>query len=343
MKFSTIIENICPQSKLTSFFAYEKLLKEGAEQTDNIDEADVVYIHPCKLVFSRSKDLLEKLKKENKKVVVQQCYDKRDFDGMKNVVFSSYDETIKEREGFKSFDAARGSVLLNIGRGCDRNCTYCPITKGKKISSRPMDYILNDIKDAKRIYLSADDCASYEYGLVELLERIPKDKRITLSYVYPAYLLKNKEYFIENADRIKFDILSIQSGSKRILKLMNRGDYDPAELIDLKDKLDFNVLHFIYGYPTETTEDFMESVTVANDMGVKNVGWFEYNIYDGTESKRRYGDKKSDHLSFMRDYVTKVMDQKIHHRADFGILPGQIVMFNKDGLIVEEKIISRRF
>lgn len=282
---------------------------------------------------------LKSLKRTIKKVVVQQCYDENDFEGMKNISFSSYDETIKGEEGFKSFDRGRRSILLNIGRGCNRNCTYCPITKGKKISSRPIDYILDDIKDAKKVYLSADDCASYEYGLVELLERIPRDKKIVLSYVYPAYLLRNRDYFIKNADRVKFDILSIQSGSKRILKLMNRGDYAPADLIELRDRLDFNVLHFIYGYPTETVEDFMESVTVANDMGVKNVGWFEYNVYDGTESKKRYGNEKSEQLSFMRDYVTKVMNQGIHRRADFGILPGQIVMFDEKGLIVTEKIL----
>jgi radical SAM superfamily enzyme YgiQ (UPF0313 family) len=300
MKFSIIADQLCSLSKVNIGAFYKKMISEGHELIIDYMEADIIIFQPCRLV-KINKKLIDKIK--NKKIKALFCYKKEDFNSVKEIDFIS--NKWIEKENNKPVFRRKDTYFSYIGSGCIRRCAYCPI-KRKNLASRPIKSILKDIQGAKRVVLCADDCSSYGYGLIKLLEKIPQ-KDIVLSYVYPAYLIENADYFIENKERISIDIMPMQSASQRILKLMNRGDYDAKKILDIINQLRIYNMHFIFGYPTETWDDFIE--TVNFEKNVKTVEgktlWFAYGAYEGTESEKIYGKKKNPLILSMEEYLLK--------------------------------------
>ncbi len=310
MKFCVLVGQLCLSTNINISSIYKKLTEEGNEFVTSIEEADMVVFHPCELVPIR-KDVLESISK--KRVIILACYNEEDYKEIDDKEFVSLDYFCEENASFVNEEASH----IRIGFGCNHHCSYCPI-KRKTIKSRKIESILKDIGSAKKIILQADDCASYQYGLIELLDAIP-GKEISLIYVYPSYLLSNKDYFIKNKDRISINVLPIQSASKRILKMMNRGDYDSLhEEIDFFNSISFNLVEFIFGYPTETWEDFMETVSFSKKLKKDAIRlWIPYNSYKGTESEKKHGKTKSDLIFKMKEYIEKEMDQNINKMLNF--------------------------
>lgn len=300
MKFSIITDQLCVLSKVNIGAFYKKMISEGHEVTRNYMDADVIFFHPCRLVKINTR-LIEKIKEKNIKAVF--CYREEDFKEVKNVEFIS-NRWIEDSNNFPVYERNEESCVY-IGSGCARRCSYCPIKRDDAVN-RKIEDVLKDTKNAKKVMLCADDCSSYRYGLVDLMKKMPQQK-IHLSYVYPSYLVQNAEYFIKNKDRISLDVLPIQSGSERILKMMNRSDYNLDEVVEIANHIKINKLHFMFGYPTETWEDFLQTIEFENKINkVEELSlWFVYRAYDGTKSKEEYGDYKSSLLDEMRRHLAK--------------------------------------
>ncbi len=307
MNFCILIGQPCPSTKLNVTSFYRELISEGKKFVENIEESEIVVFHPCKLVPLR-KEIIKDIK--DKKVFILSCYNEDEYSEIKNKEFIHLDNFCNKKGSFIKEKVAH----VRIGYGCNHRCSYCPIKRNSSYS-REIEEILEDCKEAKKIVLYGDDCASYKYGLVNLLEKLPK-KEIVLTYTYPSYLLKNKKYFLENKDRISMEILPIQSASKRILKLMHRSDYnDLQEGIEFFNQLKIERVHFIFGYPTETWEDFMETVNfskkIKSDFGRS---WFLYNPYPGTKTEATYGQERSLFASemekYLENYITKETNKK---------------------------------
>lgn len=169
--------------------------------------------------------------------------------------------------------------LVEIGRGCVFNCSYCVIKKAKgNVSSRPIKDIISDIEnlhDTKRnLFLVADDCGSYgldiKTNLFELLYEIKKkfpDLSIELDAINPFWLEKyTNEYIKLFSDvNIKFAVIPVQSGSNKIIKDMNR-KYDINNVIKIIKKIKkaspktIVYTHFIIGYPRENIIDFIRTL-----------------------------------------------------------------------------------
>jgi radical SAM superfamily enzyme YgiQ (UPF0313 family) len=300
MKFSIITDQLCPLSKVNIGYFYEEMNKRGNDLIIDYMKADIIIFHPCRLVKT-NRELLNRIKR--KKIKVLFCYKKSDFDFIEDVEFVSH-EYIKNSKNCVFFDR-KDNRYIQIGSGCNRICAYCPIKREKTVS-RPINDILQDTHKTKRITLCADECSSYKYGLINLLKKLPQEK-IIISHIYPSYLIKHKNYFIKNKKKILIDILPMQSASLKVLKSMNRGDYDPEKVLDIINKIDVNSVHFIFGYPTETWNDFLETVSFENKMKKikEKVFWFVYNTYEGTKSKETYGEKKNILIPSMKDYLLK--------------------------------------
>lgn len=170
-----------------------------------------------------------------------------------------------------------------IAQGCGNDCSYCNIKKVKgNVLSRPEETIEGEVRElygcgVRIVTLLADDCGSYgmdrNSDLPALLTRlcgVAPDLRCKLYTVFPSLFLKQatrlEPFFAKR--RIPYICLPVQSAATRVLGLMNRR-YDPEDLaaaISRVRSLDpgmFIYTHFIFNFPTETWDEFEQSVAFA--------------------------------------------------------------------------------
>lgn len=174
--------------------------------------------------------------------------------------------------------------FIRISQGCMGKCTFCAIreTKGRLTSVPPED-ILQDIRSridqgSYYILLLADDVGCYGYDLgtdfAHLLERILDIDRKFNLFIYnmePSYLAKLQHRLLPLLQDSRIGTLKVpvQSGSQKILKLMNR-HYDVAEILSLVDSIKVSnpgitlISHLIIGFPQETEVDLEKSFEVAH-------------------------------------------------------------------------------
>ena len=163
-------------------------------------------------------------------------------------------------------------------RGC-----YCNIKHAKgEVQSRTVNEIVEDIRarvtdDTHEFILMADDCGSYgrdiRTNIVSLVRRIfESDSRIKLRlhYVFPRVLIDYEQAFHElfSTGRITYVNFPIQSGSQRILNLMNR-PYDIVQVLHSVSCIrrmspqTWLYTHIIVNFPTETGKDLKASLHAA--------------------------------------------------------------------------------
>ncbi|MEW5947229.1 MAG: radical SAM protein [bacterium] len=171
-------------------------------------------------------------------------------------------------------------IKLYISEGCPYECSFC----AEKLAfppyrSFPMEHILNECREilknsnTKKVVFIADSVGSYGLDIGSSLEElitsilgIEDGVTIGLMNVHPVDFLEYKDYLAGLIKTKKLIHLSvpIQSATDRILKLMNR-PYNKAHLEEIFGtlrELDFKELetHQIVGIPSETFEEFMETV-----------------------------------------------------------------------------------
>lgn len=182
-----------------------------------------------------------------------------------------------------SIDFNKNLFYIEISKWCDQFCSYCSI---KKVKGSPKSKKYDDIKaEIKRgvhmwyneIFLVSDDCGSYgqdiETNIAELLANIHSDfpeLKIHINYLEPGAFIK----YFPNISRdilssIVFINIPMQSLSNRVLKLMNR-KYNAEEVISVLKSYRKQNPHcmlanqMIYGFPTETEEEFKKSLEVLD-------------------------------------------------------------------------------
>ena len=196
-----------------------------------------------------------------------------------------------------------GKFYVEIGSGCVSNCSYCRIKKAKGNSkSRPIHDILSDIKEGYKngmtINLVADDCGSYGadigLSLFDLINAINKEFSgipIDLCYVNPLWLEKyTSEYYeIFKKYNISSVNIPIQTGSDRIVKLMNR-KYKIENILEIVEhikKISPKTMlwtHYILDYPTETWKEFWEIPKTLRSFHFAY--YFLYSNSDGSSRKK---------------------------------------------------------
>jgi MiaB/RimO family radical SAM methylthiotransferase len=191
------------------------------------------------------------------------------------------------------------AYYLQICQGCVNNCSYCAIKKAKgHVTSKPIDRVVREMvqgrdKGYKRFMLLADDCGSYgaDIGVdfADLLNELQHhDVRLNINYIEPRGFQKlypkiDKAVF----DHIDFMNIPVQTTSKRILELMNR-HYDVAEITDITKEIKAHTphvyleTHAIYGFPSETFEEFNDSFRLVSDFD--SVIYFYYTDRNNVKS-----------------------------------------------------------
>ena len=197
-------------------------------------------------------------------------------------------------------DTTKTRISLKIQDGCDNRCAYCiiPYVRGR-IRSKNKEDVINEVSKLvsegyKEIVLTGihtgrygiDINSSLEELLYELV-KIPGIYRIRLSSIEineitPGIieLLKNNKVMAKHLH------IPIQSGSDKILKLMNRR-YNKNEFIDmvnvLKEIDDISLTtDLIVGFPNEEDSDFEETIDTLKKIGFTKIHTFPYSKRKGT-------------------------------------------------------------
>lgn len=196
---------------------------------------------------------------------------------------------------------------VNIMFGCDNFCSYCivPYVRGRERSRKPAD-IINEIKKlvadgVVEIMLLGQNVNSYGKNLeeditfAELLkqvEQIEGLKRIRFMTSHPKDLSDDLIEIMKNSKKICKQLhLPLQSGSSRILKIMNR-HYDKEQYITLANKIKAAIpdisltTDIIVGFPGETEEDFEETLDVVKQVRFDSAYTFIYSKRTGTPAAK---------------------------------------------------------
>ena len=200
--------------------------------------------------------------------------------------------------------SSKVSSFLTIQEGCDKFCHFCvvPYTRGPEYS-RPLKEIINETKElvnngAKEIILLGQNVNAYKnekYRLSDLIieiEKIPQVKRIRYTTSHPRDMkddLINVYSFSKKLMPLVH--LPVQSGSDKILKLMNR-KHLISDYIETFEKLKkINPLikfssDFIISYPGEGNEDFEATLNLIKKIKFINSFSFIFSPRPGTVASK---------------------------------------------------------
>jgi tRNA-2-methylthio-N6-dimethylallyladenosine synthase len=214
------------------------------------------------------------------------------------------------------------SSFVSIMRGCNNMCAYCvvPYVRGGERSRDP-ESILREAWDLFRsgyreVTLLGQNVDSYKWkegetslgfsGLLEKVAGIDPLLRVRFSTSHPKDISDDLLRTIARHNNICRHIhLPAQSGSSRILKLMNR-EYT-REWYIARIKAIKNIIHdcalstdMISGFCTETEEDHAESLTLMEQAGFDFAYMFKYSERPGTKASRKLKDDVSEEIKTRR-------------------------------------------
>ena len=205
-------------------------------------------------------------------------------------------------EGVPVVRDSKYSAWIDIIYGCDKFCTYCivPYTRGTQRSRKHEDIVSEVetlVKDGyKEVTLLGQNVNAYgkdlydNYNLADLLKDVSDTgiERIRFVTSHPWDFTDSMVDIIASRDNIMPYIhLPLQSGSNKILKLMNR-KYTSEEYLKLynsiRDKVkDSSVTtDIIVGFPGETEEDFEETLKIVNECKFDGAFTFAYSPRENT-------------------------------------------------------------
>ena len=201
------------------------------------------------------------------------------------------------------------SSYITIQEGCDKFCHFCvvPYTRGSEYS-RPLKQIIDEAHNlvnngAREITLLGQNVNAYNFfennknyklsSLIKELNNIKNLKRIRFTTSHPKDMTEDLiDCYRECEKLMPFLHLPIQSGSDKILKLMNRKHNREYYLSVIKKLKNINKnikisSDFIIGYPGETEKDFKDTIDLVEKMGFINSYSFIFSSRPGTPAAKK--------------------------------------------------------
>ena len=197
--------------------------------------------------------------------------------------------------------------IVEIASGCMSECTFCQtkLSKGNLRSYRIGDIVRqvkHDVGNAcKEVWLSSTDngCYGFDIGadlprLVSAVGEIERDFMIRIGMMNPMYMPRIRDGLLqsfENTKVFKFLHIPVQSGSNRVLKEMKRG-HTAQVFTDTNDRFRKKFGKFtistdiIVGFPSESDEDFEETVNLINETRPDVINLSRYSARPGTKAAK---------------------------------------------------------
>ena len=225
--------------------------------------------------------------------------------------------TLSKTETYRDIMPARIgkqiSGFVSIMRGCNNFCSYCvvPYTRGRE-RSRDVESILNEVRDLwqkgyKEVTLLGQNVNSYRFqrdngetvdfaDLLEIVANAVPEMRIRFTTSHPKDMSnKTLEAIARHDNLCKFIHLPVQSGSDKILKLMNR-KYTREWYLDRIAAIrrilpDATIGTDVFcGFHDETLEDHAETLSLMREVGFDTAFMFKYSERPGTFAQKHLPD-----------------------------------------------------
>ena len=231
--------------------------------------------------------------------------------------FEIYDDLFPARtEGVNSW--------VSIMRGCDKFCTFCivPFTRGRE-RSRPIDSIVKEVEDGVQngfveFTLLGQNVNSYKTpdgkfpALLDRVAQIDGVKRLRFTSPHPQDVDDAMLDVMVKHNNICNQVhLPLQAGSDRILKRMNRS-YTSDDFLALAEKIKAYMpdctltTDVIVGFPGETEDEFLETLSVIDKVKFNFAYMFKYSSRPGTKASQYdeqiEEDVKQDRLERLIDF-----------------------------------------
>lgn len=229
---------------------------------------------------------------------------KRIQQGESNIIIES-ESKIDKSEYLINYSRGKITGIIPISEGCLGSCAYCCVKNARgNLKCYDPKYILKNVEHQlnqgiRQLYLTSQDCGTYEhqgttlFDLIRDIVSLDHEFFLRIGMVNPSFLLENVDQLIKiyKLDKVyRFLHVPIQSGSNRILGLMNR----PYTIPDIIDKLDLLRKTFpdltistdiICGFPEESEYDFFRTINLIKWLKPEILNISKFTARPGTKAK----------------------------------------------------------
>ena len=243
-------------------------------------------------------------------------------------IWEGTDKIVEELPTERNYSFKSG---VNIMFGCNNFCSYCivPYVRGRERSREP-EAIVKEIEalvadGVTEVMLLGQNVNSYGKTLkdpvtfaqlLEKVEQIEGLKRIRFMTSHPKDLSDELIEYMSKSRKVCHHLhLPMQSGSSRILKIMNR-HYDKEKYLGLVEKIRTAVpdisltTDIIVGFPGETEEDFQETLDVVEKSDFDTAFTFIYSKRSGTPAAKMEDQVPEDVVKDRFDRLLKLVQEK---------------------------------
>lgn len=234
-------------------------------------------------------------------------------------------------------DPNKISAFISIMRGCQNFCSYCvvPFTRGKERSRSP-ETIINEARELfdqgyREVTLLGQNVNSYNWdengqlGFPELLKKVAEINpllRVRFATSHPKDISDELIQTIAMYPNICNNIhLPVQSGSSRILKLMNR-KYDREWYLDRIASIKKHIpdcglsTDMISGFCSETEEDHQQTLSLMEAVAYDYAFMFKYSERPDTLAAKKYKDDVPEEVKSRRLAEIIDLQRKLSHQSN---------------------------
>ena len=255
-------------------------------------------------------------------------YEMKNRDSQLVEIWEGTEQIVEELPTERNYSFKSG---VNIMFGCNNFCSYCvvPYVRGRERSREP-EAIVNEVKSlvadgVTEVMLLGQNVNSYGKTLghpitfaqlLQMVEAVPGLKRIRFMTSHPKDLSDELIEYMGKSKKVCHHLhLPMQSGSSRILKLMNRR-YDKDKYLELVQKIrgvvpDISLTtDIIVGFPGETEEDFLETLDVVDKSNFDTAFTFIYSKRSGTPAAKMEDQVPEDVVKDRFDRLLSLVQEK---------------------------------
>lgn len=229
----------------------------------------------------------------------------------KKIIDIQESENIINRDQMPKKRTSGINAWVNIMYGCNNFCSYCivPYVRGREVS-RPLDHIVSEVEELlklgyKQITLLGQNVNSYGNDiedenvtfakLLQTLDNLDYKFRLNFMTSHPKDISSEVIDIIAKSKHIYHYLhLPVQSGSNNVLKLMNRR-YSREKYLGIIEKAKRKIpdIEFssdiIVGFPTETEQDFLDTMDLVEKVKYEQLFTFIYSKRKGTVAEKLDG------------------------------------------------------
>lgn len=255
-------------------------------------------------------------------------YEMKNRDSQLVEIWEGTEQIVEELPTERNYSFKSG---VNIMFGCNNFCSYCivPYVRGRERSREP-EAIVNEVKSlvadgVTEVMLLGQNVNSYGKTLehpvtfaqlLQMVEAVPGLHRIRFMTSHPKDLSDELIEYMGKSKKVCHHLhLPMQSGSSRILKLMNRR-YDKEKYLELVQKIrgavpDISLTtDIIVGFPGETEEDFLETLDVVDKSDFDTAFTFIYSKRSGTPAAKMEDQVPEDVVKDRFDRLLSLVQEK---------------------------------